>query len=267
MLRPPHHGQCDQLLQNPDKPARSPRGYLDYQTHTRSNSSRFASAPASESCTSRYPAGQLGAQRPTQPLTGQLENAVAVGPKARAVRASSGMSMIGAVSHDPSGTPYRQGIRPAGSRRNAFSFRELAGINGAPAVLAENPAEKQLLAWPVAVEPVHAGRGSARLRDVPGADAYGPAVPGGEVPGVAASEVAGAEGLDGFLLAPAMEHDSPLLLFRLGRVHLRSARVIRPGVVTPLEKVGTARLADERETHAVHSSAGAACKPHCVRSS
>jgi Domain of unknown function (DUF4158) len=56
--------------------------------------------------------------------------------------------------------------------------------------------------------------------------------------------------LDEFLLARAMEHDSPSLLFRLGCEYLRSTKVIRPGVVTLLEKVGTARQAAERETHA-----------------
>ncbi|MEU3352843.1 DUF4158 domain-containing protein [Streptomyces sp. NPDC037389] len=56
--------------------------------------------------------------------------------------------------------------------------------------------------------------------------------------------------LDEFLLARAMEHDSPSLLFRLGCEYLRSAKVIRPGVVTLLEKVGTARQAAEGETHA-----------------
>jgi hypothetical protein len=56
--------------------------------------------------------------------------------------------------------------------------------------------------------------------------------------------------LDEFLLARAMEHDSPSLLFRLGCEYLRSAKMIRPGVVTLLEKVATARTAAERETHA-----------------
>ncbi len=58
--------------------------------------------------------------------------------------------------------------------------------------------------------------------------------------------------LDEFLLARAMEHDSPSLLFRLGCEYLRSAKVIRPGVVTLLEKVGAARQAAEQETHAYH---------------
>ena len=55
--------------------------------------------------------------------------------------------------------------------------------------------------------------------------------------------------LDEFLLARAMEHDSPSLLFRLACEHLISSRVIRPGVVTVLEHVATARAAAERETH------------------
>jgi hypothetical protein len=56
--------------------------------------------------------------------------------------------------------------------------------------------------------------------------------------------------LDEFLLARAMEHDSPSLLFRLRCEYLRSAKVIRPGVASLLEKVATARTAAERETHA-----------------
>jgi len=49
--------------------------------------------------------------------------------------------------------------------------------------------------------------------------------------------------LDEFLLARAMEHDSPTLLFRLACEHLISARVIRPGVVRVIERVATAREA------------------------
>ncbi|EGX61065.1 MULTISPECIES: DUF4158 domain-containing protein [Streptomyces] len=56
--------------------------------------------------------------------------------------------------------------------------------------------------------------------------------------------------LDEFLLARATEHDSPSLLFRLGCEYLRSAKVIRPGVVVLLEKVASARTAAEQETHA-----------------
>ncbi|MEQ4724635.1 DUF4158 domain-containing protein [Nonomuraea sp. B19D2] len=49
--------------------------------------------------------------------------------------------------------------------------------------------------------------------------------------------------LEEFLLARAMEHDSPSLLFRLACEHLISSRVIRPGVVTLLERVAAARAA------------------------
>lgn len=47
--------------------------------------------------------------------------------------------------------------------------------------------------------------------------------------------------LEEFLLARAMEHDSPRLLFRLACEYLGSVRVIRPGVVRVLERVATAR--------------------------
>jgi uncharacterized protein DUF4158 len=47
--------------------------------------------------------------------------------------------------------------------------------------------------------------------------------------------------LDEFLLARAMEHDSPTLLFRLGCEYLISARVIRPGPVTVVERVAHPR--------------------------
>jgi hypothetical protein len=46
--------------------------------------------------------------------------------------------------------------------------------------------------------------------------------------------------LDEFLLARAMEHDSPLL-FRLACEHLITSRVLRPGPVKLLERVATAR--------------------------
>ena len=47
--------------------------------------------------------------------------------------------------------------------------------------------------------------------------------------------------LDEFLLARALEHDSPTLLFRLACEYLISARVIRPGPVTVVERVAHAR--------------------------
>jgi TnpA family transposase len=55
--------------------------------------------------------------------------------------------------------------------------------------------------------------------------------------------------LDEFLLARAMEHDSPSLLFRLACEHLRTARVVRPGPVKLLERVAAARARAERETY------------------
>jgi hypothetical protein len=54
---------------------------------------------------------------------------------------------------------------------------------------------------------------------------------------------------DEFLLARAMEHDSPTLLFRLACEYLISVRVIRPGPVTVLERVAHARAEAQRETY------------------
>ena len=51
------------------------------------------------------------------------------------------------------------------------------------------------------------------------------------------------------LLDRAMEHDSPTLLFNLAREYLIAAKVIRPGVVTLMEMVGTARNAATDLTH------------------
>jgi TnpA family transposase len=55
--------------------------------------------------------------------------------------------------------------------------------------------------------------------------------------------------LEEFLLARAMEHDSPSLLFRLACEYLISAKVIRPGVVTLLERVAAARAAAQDLTY------------------
>jgi hypothetical protein len=49
--------------------------------------------------------------------------------------------------------------------------------------------------------------------------------------------------LEEFLQARAMEHDSPTLLFNLAADYLISARTIRPGVVTLMEMVASARAA------------------------
>jgi len=54
---------------------------------------------------------------------------------------------------------------------------------------------------------------------------------------------------DEFLLARAMEHDSPTLLFRLACEYLISVHVIRPGPVTVLERVAHARAEAQRETY------------------
>lgn len=54
--------------------------------------------------------------------------------------------------------------------------------------------------------------------------------------------------LDEFLLARAMEHDSPTLLFRLACEYLISARVIRPGPITVVKRVAHAREEARQET-------------------
>ncbi|MDT0468945.1 Tn3 family transposase [Streptomyces gibsoniae] len=56
------------------------------------------------------------------------------------------------------------------------------------------------------------------------------------------------KGLDEFLLARALEHDSPTLLFRLACEYLVSAKVIRPGPVTVVKRVAHAREVARRET-------------------
>jgi hypothetical protein len=55
--------------------------------------------------------------------------------------------------------------------------------------------------------------------------------------------------LEESLLARAMEHDSPSLLFRLACEHLRTSQVVRPGLVTLIERVAAARAKAERETY------------------
>ena len=52
--------------------------------------------------------------------------------------------------------------------------------------------------------------------------------------------------LEEFLLARAMEHDSPTLLFRLACEHLRTSRVVRPGPVVLVERVAAARARSGR---------------------
>jgi hypothetical protein len=54
--------------------------------------------------------------------------------------------------------------------------------------------------------------------------------------------------LDEFLLARAMEHDSPSLLFRQACEYLISAKVIRPGPVVVVKRVAHVREEAQRET-------------------
>lgn len=56
------------------------------------------------------------------------------------------------------------------------------------------------------------------------------------------------KGLDEFLFARAMEHDSTKLLFRAACEYLSSSRLVRPGVVNVLEHVATARVRAREET-------------------
>lgn len=67
--------------------------------------------------------------------------------------------------------------------------------------------------------------------------------------------------LDEFLLARAMEHDSPTLLFRLACEYLISVRVIRPGPVTVVKRLAHAREQAQRETFArlAHEFTDARC--------
>ncbi|MGH3220102.1 MAG: DUF4158 domain-containing protein [Streptosporangiaceae bacterium] len=56
--------------------------------------------------------------------------------------------------------------------------------------------------------------------------------------------------LEEFLFARAMEHDSPKLLFRQACEYLSSSRLVRPGVVSILDRVATARERARDETWA-----------------
>jgi len=69
--------------------------------------------------------------------------------------------------------------------------------------------------------------------------------------------------LDDFLLLRAMEHDAPGVLFHLACEHLRSERIIRPGVITLVEWVGAAREAAWTETHQRLAAAGLLTADRC----
>lgn len=57
-----------------------------------------------------------------------------------------------------------------------------------------------------------------------------------------------AKELDQFLLARAMEHDAPSVLFELACEHLRGAQLIRPGPVWLVQRVAAAREAAKAQT-------------------
>jgi hypothetical protein len=47
--------------------------------------------------------------------------------------------------------------------------------------------------------------------------------------------------LEEFLLARAVEHDAPSVLFRLGCEYLQAAKIVRPGVISLMERMATVR--------------------------
>src|SRR6266567_944916 len=57
------------------------------------------------------------------------------------------------------------------------------------------------------------------------------------------------QALAAFLLSRALEHDKPIVLFQMGCEHLKSERIVRPGVTTLERMVITAREQAERETY------------------
>jgi TnpA family transposase len=57
------------------------------------------------------------------------------------------------------------------------------------------------------------------------------------------------QALAAFLLERALEHDKPIVLFQMACEHLKSERIIRPGVTTLERMVITAREQAERETY------------------
>nr|WP_307794494.1 DUF4158 domain-containing protein [Arthrobacter cavernae] len=85
------------------------------------------------------------------------------------------------------------------------------------------------------------GSGRAPVLRTSGEDPHGASSAGGAVSGWRAPAGLELQELDEFLLARAMEHDSPALLFRLACEYLISARVIRPGPVMVVKRVAHAR--------------------------
>lgn len=56
--------------------------------------------------------------------------------------------------------------------------------------------------------------------------------------------------LDEFLLARAVEHDAPSVLFRLGCEYLSSQKVVRPGAISLMERIATVRKDAVAEVYA-----------------
>src|SRR5439155_23437056 len=57
------------------------------------------------------------------------------------------------------------------------------------------------------------------------------------------------QALASFVLERALEHDKPIVLFQMACEHLKSKRIVRPGVTTLERMVITAREQAERETY------------------
>ncbi|NKV18000.1 DUF4158 domain-containing protein [Rhodococcus hoagii] len=113
--------------------------------------------------------------------------------------------------------------------------------------------DRLVTAPPVAVarvaEQLRLGSGGDRCLRQASQDPHRACAPGRAVPGWRAVGALEFKELDEFLLARAMEHDSPTLLFRLACEYLISAKVIRPGPVTVVERVAHARHQAQTETY------------------
>ncbi|MFD0488546.1 hypothetical protein ACFQ0O_17655 [Saccharopolyspora spinosporotrichia] len=64
-------------------------------------------------------------------------------------------------------------------------------------------------------------------------------------------------------MARAVEHDAPSVLFRLACEYLASAKVIRPGVITLMERIATVR----RRAGPRSTPASSTCSPSTARAS
>ena len=84
-------------------------------------------------------------------------------------------------------------------------------------------------------------RSASCARTAPEGRPYGASASGRGVSGLPVDGYGGVEGAGRVPVRPRVEHDSPKLLFRLACEYLTSSRIVRPGVVTVLEHVATAR--------------------------